>query len=76
MTQWLSLHKAIRNKIFREFESVVLIFIAFEASVNVLSAGAEKKKIQKSEIGEKRQKLPIFTPQNLHPDLSTQHIDP
>ena len=47
-----------------------------DASVYVLSAGEEKKKIQKSEIGEKRQKLPILTSQNLHPDLNTQQIDP
>ena len=68
--------EAIQNKIFSEFENVVSIVDAFDASFNVLSAGEEKKKIQKSEIGEKRQKLPILTSQNLHPDLNTQHIDP
>ena len=51
--------------------NVVLIISALYASVWVLSAGGEKKKIEKSEICEKRRKKPILTSQNFHPDLET-----
>tara|TARA_B100001996_G_scaffold181271_1_gene138424 strand:- start:109 stop:243 length:135 start_codon:yes stop_codon:yes gene_type:complete len=43
--------------------------------MQVLSAGGEKMKIEKSEIGEKRQKKPILTSKNFHRDLETYLID-